>query len=413
MAGPATFRVWIAFGTELFDDTALASDGNWTDVTDDIRSSTRLRTQVRTSTRRSQFDTFSAGQGTFRLDNQNGTYDPGYTSGTHYGDFKKHTPIRVTAEHSSTRYTVWFGAVRRWDPDYIGKFDGWTTVHAIDMLGVIAAYDLSEKVSLRFGGDSTSDRVDRALNDVGFPSAWRSLGNGGNTSTHSDTIWGINALRHIVDVSTADGGMVYADRDGTITQDSRNAPGVVSRQTTSQVTLDAAGGTDYNTVAFSGIGDDYRDLVRVSASVGDVQEIDNSATNAAPVVMQKLRTTLESESQALAVAQFYADLYSKDRMFPREVTFTPATINTDLRTALLTRQVRDRVTIDFDPPGPRSEFSSQCFIDGISHEIEGGVWRTTWQLSSADQYDDLDGAGEWAVVGTAQVGSSSNARVGY
>lgn len=413
MTGPATFRLWIGFGVDLFDDTTLATDGNWTDVTDDVRTDNNRLSTFSTSTRRNHFDSFSAGTARFHLANRDRKYDPGYSSGTYYGEFKRNTPIRVTAEHSSTRYTVFFGAVRRWEPDYIATKDGWTTVHCEDMLGVISEYQLPDVSPAAYAGDSTSARVGRVLDEVGFPSGWRSLGNGGNAASHAATDWGEGALRHIVRVSTADGGLVYADRDGTITQDSRNAGGVVSRQTTSQVTLDDTAEPVYLHARFQGVGDDYRDLVRVSAAVGDVQEVDNSATDAAPVVYQQLRTTLESESQAAATANFYADLYSKDRMFPREVTVRLATYDTDLRTVLLPRQLRDRITVTYDPPGAGGAVTYLCFIDGIKHQVSINDWVTTYTLSSADAYDELDGAGSWMIVGDATHGKVGTGRVGY
>ncbi len=413
MAGPATFRLWIAFGQKPLDDTALASDGNWVDVTDDCRYA-----QFRTSTRRAQFDTFDAGVASFHLDNRTRTYDPGYTSGTYYGQFLSNVPVRVTAEHSSTRYTVWRGTSRTWNPNYIAGVDAVTIVECEDLLGLISRYELSDLSTASYQGDTTADRIGRVLDAIGsgFPSAWRDLNNGGATCTHEATTWGVNALRHIVSIATADGGMVYCDIDGTIVHDSRNAPGVESRQLTSNQTFNHASEPSYMEAVWSGVGADYRDLVRISGSSGTVQEIDNTATDDAPVVFQKLNTSIESDSAAAAAAQFYADLYQTDRMFPRQVKIRIATQNSDLRTVYLQRRIRDRVRFTYNPPGATPNYNVQCFIDGISHVVnpQTGDWLATYTLSSADQYDGLDGPpSTWLVVGDATRGKVGTGTIGY
>ena len=347
MTGPATFRLWIAFGIDPLDDTSLDAgpDTNWVDVTDDVRSAS-----FGTSERSTLFDTFAAGQGVFVLDNRARLYDPAYAAGTHFGDFKRSTPIRVTAEHSSTRYTVWSGYVMRWLVDYISSVESTTTVQAVDMLGLIGRYDL-DVVASSYGGDTTAERIGRVLDDIGVPSAYRSLNNGGNTATLEATTWGTNALRHLVEAATADGGLIYVDRDGVITHDTRNAPAIITRQASSQQSVDDTAAPAYNRVTMGAVGDNYRDLVRVSASVGDVQTVDNTTADQFPVTFQKLGTPLESEGQAAAVANFYADLYGTALAWPVTVTFTVASSGSDLRTVLLQRRVRDRVDVTVDPPG--------------------------------------------------------------
>jgi len=412
MTGPATFRLWIGFGEKIFDDTRLASDGNWVDVTDYVRFA-----DFRTSSRRSQFDTFAGGTGQFTLDNQTRLFDPGYSSGTYFGEFKRNTPVRVTAEHSSTRYEVWRGAARKWNPFYKGSFDSITTLYCEDMLGVISAYELPQ-ISAAHDGDTTATRIGRVLDEIGHPSAYRSLGNGGAGGGHSSTTWGENALSHMVQLATVDGGMVYADRDGTITHDNRSAGGILSRQNTSQVTFGHDSEPKYlpEDAGWQGVGDDFRDLVRVQAGAGPIHEIDNSTTNDAPVVFQRLGTSLNSDAQAATAAQFYADLYRTDRMYPATVKVRVATNSEDLRTVLLPRRLRDRATVTHDPPGAGSDLSSDVFIDGISHIVDPttGDWTASYTFSSADQYDGLDGPpSTWMVLGTETTSELGVGTLGY
>ena len=409
MSGPGTFRLWIAFGTEAFDEATLdAGDGAWTDVTDYVRAA-----QFSTSTRSSRFDAFSAGQGTFVLDNATRLFDPAYAAGTHYGDFRRNTPIRVTGEHSAARSTVWTGFATSWTSDYLGRVQSSTVVKAVDGLGLLARYEL-DLVAAAYEGDTAADRIGRVLDAVGWPSAWRDLNNGGATSVLEATTWGTNALGHITDVTVADGGLVYCDTDGTLRHDSRNAPAIESRQASTQESFDDSTATTYESLKLAGVGDGYRDLIRISGASRTVQEVDNVATNAAPVVFQKLGTPLRDDSAAADAATFYADLFDTETPFPNALSTTIATHSDDLRTELVPRQVRDRVDVTYGPPGGGADITADVFVDAIRHDVTPARWRVEYLFSSADEFDALAGPpSTWLVVGDATLGKVATGTVAY
>ena len=71
---------------------------------------------------------------------------------------------------------------------------------------------------------------------------------------------------------------------------------------------------------------------------------------------------------------------------------------------LLERRLRDRATVTHTPPGGGSDLSDEVFIDGIAHDVDPrrGDWLTSYTLSSADQYDGLDGGPEnWLILDEA------------
>ena len=53
---------------------------------------------------------------------------------------------------------------------------------------------------------------------------------------------------------------------------------------------------------------------------------------------------------------------------------------------LLSRKIRDRVTVKFAVPGGGSAVSRDCFVESVSHTIAPGNWSTTFGLSSATFY---------------------------
>ncbi len=85
--------------------------------------------------------------------------------------------------------------------------------------------------------------------------------------------------------------------------------------------------------------------------------------------------------------------------------------NTELHARLL----RDRVTVTAAPPGGGAVISKQCFIDGMEGVIEGGVWKVTIALSSADAYDNNLSAAPsaWMILGTVTTSELGVGKLGY
>jgi hypothetical protein len=405
VTGPATFRLWIAFGTEAHAATLEASDTPWVDVTDYVRSAT-----FSTSTRSSRFDRYSAGLADFALDNSTRLFDPAYAAGTYYGDFKRHVPIRVTAEHSSTRYTVWRGWVRDWTPQYVARADSVTTVRAYDALGLLSRYEL-DKVAATAANQTPAQRFNAVIAQVGLTNT--AVTDAGQTGTLEKTTYGVNALQHLAGVVAADGGHLYADRDGTLTLNARVAPSIVSEQSTSQATLDDTSEPAYDGLKVAGVGEGYRDIVRISGSTGNVQEVDNSVTDSAPVVFQRLGTPFTDDSAALNTARFYADLFATESPYPSEVGVTIATTSDDLRTVLLPLKLRHRITVVYSPPGGGADISEECFIDGIKHKVTPGRWDAKYRLSPCDPFDNLAGFTSWLIVADATRGKVGTGTVSY
>ena len=372
-------KIEIAFGVNPFDDTSLDVAGNWTVVTTDNRLA-----KYKTSARSDRLGVFTAGKATFELDNSARLYDPCYAAGTHFGDFKRNTPVRITGSHNGTDYVQWSGYIRTWTPEYKGKFDSVTVVGAVDALGLLAQYGLAP-ITAAHAGDSAGDRIGRVLDDFGHPSAYRDLGPDGELQS---TTFGVNALQHCQKAAqSVPGGLFYAQRDGTLVFGGQTAL-TETRQTTSQVTLSHDTAPKYMSLVRSGVGAGYRDLVRIGRSGGTVQTVDNSAANEAPVEHSRTDLLMATDNQAAAVAQFDADLFSTEVQHPKSVKVLLNTVSASVNTELFVRKLRDRVTVEQAPPGGGPDISDQVFIDGISGVITPEAWHVTYTLTSADAYDE-------------------------
>lgn len=403
MSGPATFKLWISFATEAFATPTWVDCSQWC-----------LEAQFATSSRTSRFDTFAAGYGTFVLDNDTRLFEPGYAGAVFAkgGDLKRHQQVKVTAEHATTEYTVWRGWTRSWQVSYEGRFRSNTTARCTDALGVLASFDLAKVDPATGAGDQLKGRFDTVIAEVGFPAGLVDTTYARQTGPFSASTFGDGALSHLTGLAAAEGSILYADRDGVITLEERHTPGAAARQTTSQQSFDDTTEPAYEALTWAAAGDQYRDIVRISGVSGVVQEVDNSAVDAAPVAFQKLNTDLNRDGSAASAAAWFADLYSTETPHPTTMSTTIATAGEDIRTAILPRRLRDRITVTFDPPGGGADITADCFIDGIEHDVTPARWRVRYTLSSADAYDDNLAAppADWFVLNTDLLGTG---KLGY
>jgi len=306
----------------------------------------------------------------------------------------------------------WYGYARTWTPSYQGK-DAVTALVAVDGLGMVARYDLDE-ITAAYAGDAVGTRMGRVLDDLGFPASYRDLDQG---TTLTETTFGVNALQHCQIAAASDGGFLYAQRDGTITFDGMSAL-TDSRQLTSQITFSDSVTPTYlaDSIHRTGVGEGFRNVVRVGGGSVTTATVDSTATNAAPVTYQRLDLLMSTDAQASGLASFYADLYSTETPVTSEVTFLVAAVSElSYNAELFHLKLRDRVTVDFAPPGGGSALSDQCFIDGISGSITPARWDVTFHLSSADIYDNNLAAAPsaWMVLDDASNGILDTDVLGY
>ena len=83
--------------------------------------------------------------------------------------------------------------------------------------------------------------------------------------------------------------------------------------------------------------------------------------------------------------------------------------------ALLARRLRDRFTVELDPPGPGDDISVDVFLDGETGHITADSWTVDYTFSSADAYDDnlASAPATWLILDDATDGKLDTGRLGY
>ena len=163
---------------------------------------------------------YEAGAATFRLVNQDGTFDPTNPSSIYtvagQTQLRPSLPVRIDATYQGVTYPLFIGYVTQWDVTYPSAGTSVSTVNVActDAVGVLAAADKAQSPE-QGSSDTVAGRIDRVLDNVGWAEDGRSLEVSATESLQSTTM-SQPAWTDILLAVDSFNGYAYAERTGTI-----------------------------------------------------------------------------------------------------------------------------------------------------------------------------------------------------
>lgn len=195
------FAVEFAFGVLPYNEPTSTE---WVDASKYVRAVNTDRGRTH------ELDEISAGTATVRLDNRDRRFDPSNTGSTYSPNVRPMTPVRVKAIHSGTTYPIYTGYVEAWPQTWQdGQFAQETTVKAVDGFRLLSFVETATTWS---GGDG-GNRVAGYLDEVSWPSTWRSISTGAvDMDVHQGQCSSVLAeIRRVVDTEH---GLFFIGKDG-------------------------------------------------------------------------------------------------------------------------------------------------------------------------------------------------------
>lgn len=285
-------------------------------------------------------------------------------------------------------------------------------VSAIDVTGSgsTGSVNVSDGVTttpiIGTGTDLPGLRIDTILDAIGWPDNLRDIDDGTTYLAAQDaTKTPIDMLQ---EAAAADSGVIYIDDDGTVIFADRDAIISDERSITVQSTYDTTDAAGKKFVDTSIVYDDslIYNIVKVDRKVtnavtgealtGTTVVVSNAESISlygartlaieVPIVSTAGSDTSYGQNRAKDLALFLASQYANPELRPSEVRFSPQGDPSTLYPDLLSRKIRDRVTVKFAVPGGGSAVQRDCFIESVGHSITPGNWSTTFGLSSATFY---------------------------
>lgn len=365
--GDTNTDVGAGFGTDPFGEPV------YTDIAEYIRAMDFGRG------RSSVFQTFDAGTCTLVLDNRDGRFDPGNTAGPYYPDVAVGTPIRVRLQRGNTTSVMWVGNIDRIRLEYPGGgHDAVAVVEASENIGLLVRHVLNNNYA-----EATSDvRVDDVLDEVGWPSALRTLSTSALTTVpavdySAEGTSRPSAWQHINDVALAEQGQAYVDKNGYLVFEGR-----VDAPNSSSATF-GVGVSEYPYQSLTLAYDNDLLINRATALAvtGDWQTANDTTSQGIHGIRERSYDldTLNGEPSALNLAQWTVLRYGTVRQRVSSITINPDADPDNLWPFVRDVELRDLITVKFATPGAGDDINQVCRVEWLRHSATPG--QGNWTLT--------------------------------
>lgn len=351
-----------------------------------------------------------AGQGGATLDNSFREFDPTNLAGPYVaGGVSQVQPMRVfryRATWAGVTYDLWRGFADGWDLTYSLPSVGWTELSGTDGTKVISNYD-GVAGGIVGTGETTGARINRILDNIGWPSTDRVVAAGLNTVQGTDL--SKNSWDELVLTADTELGELYFDAAGRVVFRDRQAILKDARSAVSQATF-GDGATDLAWSAIE-IANDHlqvKNIVRIARVGGTLQIVSDAASQLANQKQAWGRSDLllQTDTEAADYAGWVLAISKNAELRPAAIEIDPTSDPTNLWPQVLGRELGDRITVAFTPPGGGARIVRPAFIRGITHTFAPGTWRTRWTLQDATQFAFL-------VLDDATLGALDTNMLGY
>lgn len=330
-----------------------------------------------------------AGRATVVFDNGDRRFDPTNLAGPYVGDGRTEIvpmrAFRLQATWAGVAYDLWQGFADEWRLDYGGGDVATTTLTGTDGTKVVSNYD-SVAGALVGGGETTGARINRILDNAGWPGGERAIDTGLTTVQSTDLA--NNAWTEILLTSDTEIGEVYFDATDRVVFRNRHAILTDTRSATPQATFGCdPGELGYDSVDVVNDDTQVRNIIRVSRVGGSVQEVQDADSIAEYQRKTWGRSDLimQTDTEAADYAAYVLSFSKAATLRFDSIRITPTTDPDNLWPQALGRELGDRITIKFSPPGGGAIIQRDAFIRGIKHDVAApGRWVTVWSLQDAD-----------------------------
>lgn len=265
-------------------------------------------------------------------------------------------------------------------------------------------------VDAPWNGDTSGQRVGRALDIADWPAADRDLDAGETTFQDGSFADDDTVLAFVQRAARSEYGPFYIGPDSTAQFIGRHNLLTEDRYATSQATfsdLPTGSQLPYTDLQLDPSSDAtvVNDWT-VQRKFGPAQNVQNSTSISTYFERSGSRTALmmDTDTEARAQAEWLL-AHTKDPVTRiRKMTLEPA-MDDDLWAQVLGRRLMDRVTVNYRIPGGGT-VSKEVHIIGVEHRIGQGRWLTDWWLSPADTQSYL-------ILDDATFGTLGANRLGY
>lgn len=314
------------------------------------------------STRRGksrQLDRYGTGQASVVFDNNARTFDPEYVDSPYYGQIIPRREIRITAGGVVT----YFGSVDDWNLLYEPSGDNLSQAVCSDALRILANQTLSAFTNV---AQTSGERVNAILSrpEIDWGIDARQIDTGRQT-LGSDTVdAGTNALSYLQTVEASEPGSFFVNKAGKVTFLDR----AVAPESGVPVLADDDTGISYQGMKVV-YGSEllYNDISITTIITGNTSTATDALSKGiyGQLVLAEDNLLMESDADALELAQWYSRLYSQPEFRFESVEILLNDLTTLEQAEILDLELGSVVKVIFTPGNPAQAPAIEKFAEVI------------------------------------------------
>lgn len=321
---------------------------------------------------------FEAGTADVHLYDQNGDWNPANALGAYYPNLVPLRQIIIFATYGGSDYYLFSGFIQSYDTGFWqGNEDvSRVTLRCVDAFRLLAG-SLVTTVTGGTAGQDSGTRVNKILDQIGFPVSLREI-DSGNSTLQADPGTQRTTLDALQQVEQSEFGGIFLDGQGRVNFKNRNAM-VATPSTAAWSFADDGSAISYTTADVKFDDTTLYNSVSVTRLGGTAQVVFDQASIDKYFIHSGTRSDILVQTNAEALNQAQAILATRKdpevRIDSIQINlYDDANPNKPL--SGIDTEILDGVTVKKTMPGS-SSITQNSVVIGIHHDVTKSSWNTT------------------------------------
>jgi len=318
-----------------------------------------------------ELERYQAGQVSVQFQNNARVFDPTFEASPFFGQIVPKRNIRVTQDS----IIQFFGVVEDWNISYSPNGNSVAVLQAFDSFSYLTNYFIND---LDYDEQDVGQRINSLLDSIGWAASTRQVSTGGATLSAQIITDQQSALDYLLKIANSDPGDLFIAKNGDIKFSGRNS----AASSDGLIFSDTGFDVPYKTIAVVFGSELLFNNATVSSSVGQA-----TATNLTSVRSYGERdlvreTLLSSEIQLQELANYFVSKYSQPEFRFESMTVDLASVDADVKLALLSVELADVVKVEFTPNGISPAIERYGKVIGVKQNVKPSSQEMEFRLET-------------------------------
>ena len=333
-----------------------------------------------------ELDRFTTGGANLSFTNQTRAFDPFYASSPFYPNIKPRKDVKISTIVSGSTAVQFTGVVDDWSLDYQVEGDSVASASCVDGFVSFGGQQLTAHTAI---AQTTGSRIGAVLDrtEVAWPASLRDIDTGVQVLQADVIEDGREVLEYLQLVSASEPGLLFMSKTNQVVFRDRNTG---ASSAGSVVFSDSGTGIPYTDIEVSYGTELLYNRIGITP-IGIETQIASNATSQAEYGVQSLEvnglllpTGSQGTADASALAAYLVKKYGDPDLRFNMISVDLAALSSTKQTSILSIELSDIVTVEFQPSKLGERISRPVQVIGIRHQIRPKSHKVELMLASTD-----------------------------